>query len=75
MHSGWVVCMVVADNANIEAFLSAFPFQVLGDLLLSLQQLPNKIRVELIVESWVFLLVLQFLYIVSQRIQAIIDCS
>ena len=53
--------MVVADNANIEAFLSAFPFQVLGDLLLSLQQLPNKIRVELIVESWVLFLILHFL--------------
>ena len=72
VHRRWVVGMVVNDYADVEPFLYPLSLQVFSDSFLPLQQLPNEVCVELIMESWVFLLVLQSFDVLSERVQAVI---
>ena len=53
--------MVIHDDRDVESLFGAAPFEMLGDLLLSIQQLSYEGWIEVVVESGVFLLVLFFL--------------
>ena len=64
--------MVIHDDRDVESLFGAAPFEVLGDLLLSIQQLSYEGGIEVVVESGVFLLVLQFVDVLSERIKSII---
>ena len=74
MHCSGVVCMVVHDDRDVESLFRASPLEMLSDLLLSVQQLSYEGGIKVVVESGVFLLVLQFVDVLSERIKSIIHC-
>ena len=60
MHCSGVVRMVVHNDRDVESLFGAAPFEMLGDLLLSIQQLSYEGGIEVVVESGIFLLVLTY---------------
>ncbi len=50
--------MVVHDDRDVESLFGTASFEMLGDLLLSVQQLSYEGGIEVVVESGVFVLVL-----------------
>ena len=66
--------MVIHDDRDVESLFGAPPFEVLGDLLLSVQQLSYEGGIEVVMESGIFLLVLQFVDVLSERIKSIVHC-
>ena len=74
VHDCRVIRKVINNNCDIESFFGAAPLEMFSDLLLSVQQLSYEFRNEVVVESRIFLLVLQFLDVPSERIKSIVHC-